>query len=379
MTRTELGERIAGAREREGWSQEQLAREVGITQSAMSRIESGDRGVDSLELAKVAKALRVSVLDLLAEDPARTGLLIAARAESAASPAALDVALGVVQELMSTDQLLDNLGVDKGAIPALRPPTATTDAPVDVGRELAEWLRAKLGFGDDPILDIVEVAERRAGLDIALFPLPDGIAGLCVHADSVSLALVDSNPVIGRQRFTIAHELCHHLVNDPRPVHIDENLFRRSAVEIRANAFAAHLLMPAAGIRRHIGDVRATERQVIELQYAFGVSLEALCWHLVNLGVISKERRAKLVGIGPKVLAFRHGFIADWRNADSHRREIRAPLRILRRALIAYTDGQIAVERIARLLGTSDTEKLRRELEEVGISPGGWPGDTAPA
>jgi transcriptional regulator with XRE-family HTH domain len=62
-------------------SQGDLAERVGLTQSAISRIESGERSVESLELAKLAKALDVSVLDLLEERPLMEELLLAARAK----------------------------------------------------------------------------------------------------------------------------------------------------------------------------------------------------------------------------------------------------------------------------------------------------------
>jgi transcriptional regulator with XRE-family HTH domain len=48
-------------RDRKGWSQERLADEARIDRSYMSGIERGIRNVSVLNLAKVAKALGVSV------------------------------------------------------------------------------------------------------------------------------------------------------------------------------------------------------------------------------------------------------------------------------------------------------------------------------
>ena len=78
VTQQELGERIADARRSKGWTQGQLAERVGLTQTAVSRIETGTRAVGSLELAELAELLGVSVLDLLRAGQ-RPILAIAAR------------------------------------------------------------------------------------------------------------------------------------------------------------------------------------------------------------------------------------------------------------------------------------------------------------
>ncbi len=64
------GLHIKAARERLGLSQEQLAARIqlsglGLTQKAISRIETGDRVVADYELAFLAGALKVSITDLL--------------------------------------------------------------------------------------------------------------------------------------------------------------------------------------------------------------------------------------------------------------------------------------------------------------------------
>lgn len=53
--RQTLGERLRGAREYVGLKQEDVARHLGIPRSALSHIEAGQRKVDALELARMAK------------------------------------------------------------------------------------------------------------------------------------------------------------------------------------------------------------------------------------------------------------------------------------------------------------------------------------
>ncbi len=52
--RRAMGERLRRAREYLGYSQEEVAKYLGISRSALSNIETGQRKVDALELKKLA-------------------------------------------------------------------------------------------------------------------------------------------------------------------------------------------------------------------------------------------------------------------------------------------------------------------------------------
>jgi transcriptional regulator with XRE-family HTH domain len=60
LTQDEIGRRIAELRGDRGVSQRQLAEAVGIDPSAMSRVESGERGLAVGELVAVAEHLGVT-------------------------------------------------------------------------------------------------------------------------------------------------------------------------------------------------------------------------------------------------------------------------------------------------------------------------------
>lgn len=59
-----LGQQIRLIREAKGYSQESFAAEVGIDRSYMGGIERGERNISSLNLIKIAKALKVEVGEL---------------------------------------------------------------------------------------------------------------------------------------------------------------------------------------------------------------------------------------------------------------------------------------------------------------------------
>jgi len=61
--RKNMGTRLREAREYLGLSQEEAAKAVGLTRSAISLIESGQRKIDALELKKLAELYRRPVID----------------------------------------------------------------------------------------------------------------------------------------------------------------------------------------------------------------------------------------------------------------------------------------------------------------------------
>ena len=57
LTRVALGRRIAQERKRAGLTQEQLAAALGLERTAVTRIEQGSQGLDTLQLSAIAEAL----------------------------------------------------------------------------------------------------------------------------------------------------------------------------------------------------------------------------------------------------------------------------------------------------------------------------------
>ncbi|MFN8188055.1 MAG: XRE family transcriptional regulator [Gaiellales bacterium] len=376
LSRADLGSRIARARDAADLSQTDLAELIGLSQSAISRIESGQRGIDSLELAAIAEALGVSVLDLLEPRPLAQRLRVAARQQDVESTV-VEKAIDRVSDVIRFWELIDRR--EPILVPTFHAPD--TGRAIDQGRTLADEARAQWDLGDDPLPDLFGVIEDQAGLPILLEPLGSGLDGLLVRTEEFALALVDSSGTFGRQRFTAAHELCHFLAGDGELLVIDEDVFAGgSTSEMRANAFAAHFLMPRDGIERYLRN-RAVDANVLaELQFVFGVSLDSLLWHLLNNEFISENDRRRIKQIGAKTLAFRAGYADEWDAAEKRRNVRRPPRMLLLEAIDAYADGLIGIEPLADLLGRDDREELRRELDDHGIGrEDRWWEPTAPA
>jgi Zn-dependent peptidase ImmA (M78 family)/transcriptional regulator with XRE-family HTH domain len=370
VTQQELGQRIADARRGKGWTQGQLAERVGLTQTAVSRIETGTRAVASLELAEMAEVLGVSVLDLLRAGQ-RPMLAIAARLGHFRDPGAVDRALKRAGTLIGLDELLDSvLGATPPGPPPPRLDGARRGPAVDQGRRLAGEVRRVLGLGDGPLARFPELLEERFRLDVDLSPLPEAVDGLCVNAGDRTLVLVGTGKPSSRQRFTLAHELAHYLVDDLDPLYVDERGARtRSVAEMRANAFAAHLLMPEPGVRSAIEGIADDAEQAVRVALTFGTSVSAAAYQLGNLGLLPDTVRDRLAEAGAKPLLMRYALPSDWQQDESGRGQVRPPGRLYARATLAFRRGLIGLEPIVELLQRTDRDQLRRELEDAGLAP----------
>jgi Zn-dependent peptidase ImmA (M78 family)/transcriptional regulator with XRE-family HTH domain len=381
VSQHELGERVADARRGKGWTQGELAARVGLTQTSVSRIETGVRAVSSLELAELAEVLGVSVLDLL-RGGRRPMLAIAARLGHFRDPGAVDRALRRAEALIRLDELLDSVlgpsppagpsppGAEAAVEPAVRQGEVGRGPAVDQGRRLAGQVRQALRLGDGPLGPLPEVLEERLRLDVDFSPLPEAVDGLCVSVGERALVLVGSSKPSSRQRFTLAHELAHYLVDDLDPLYVDERGVRaRSVAEMRANAFAAHLLMPEPGVRAVIDGFTDDAERAVRVALTFGTSVSAAAYQLGNLGLLPDSIRNRLTQAGSRPLLMRYALPSDWQQDESGRGRLRPPSRLYRRATLAFQRGLIGLEPIAELLQRPDRDQLRQELEDAGLAP----------
>ena len=93
-----------------------------------------------------------------------------------------------------------------------------------------------------------------------------------------------------RQRFTLAHELGHHLLGHTRYKNEYRDNFTEkpdNLFDIEANLFAVEILMPSGAILRLAGSKGC--RTENDLAILFNVSLEAMHWKLIYLGIIDRN------------------------------------------------------------------------------------------
>jgi Zn-dependent peptidase ImmA (M78 family) len=141
----------------------------------------------------------------------------------------------------------------------------------------------------------VELIAKSEGIRVESIPLDDELSGMSFIKDGVSVIVVNANHHPNRRRFTLAHELGHHVLHAEylrNNVHVDKVILHRNSLssdgteekEVTANNFAAELLMPASKLTS-MDDVDINnDLEVQMLAKQLKVSAAALTYRLINLG-----------------------------------------------------------------------------------------------
>lgn len=129
--------------------------------------------------------------------------------------------------------------------------------------------------------------------------LSDGLSGLLIIKGKSKLIGVDDTHGKERQRFTLAHELGHFVLhNEESSLFTDVQLFKRQSegyttreerMEQEANYFAASILMPESLVKKEVNSMNCDlhdDVNIATLANKFEVSLSAMTFRLINLGII---------------------------------------------------------------------------------------------
>jgi transcriptional regulator with XRE-family HTH domain len=382
-----VGRRVREARRRSGLDAAELARQVGLSRDKLSKIENGRRRIAPRELPALASALHMPLSALLSSvDTTRPALALAHRVAATAPEFATSSARARAIEILQAENRLGKhcelqprlLSPGGAAIERLVTTTfATTPRTAPEaqrqGRSLAEEVRRVLEFGIAEIGDLPALVEMHFAADVALSPLGEGSDGLCAHGDEAALLVVNTDYSFGRTRFTLAHELGHHLLRDPRDV-IEEQLgdmFNTSYVERRVNSFAGHLLLPVKAVITTLAWLgcdsvdlcAANARGRTALGYLmlrYGVSLPCALSQIVEAGFLSVTAKTDLAGklrAGVLVRAAQH-LLSECPGPEKTTREQRPPARLVAAALEAARAGHVGMNTVAVLLGRPDDDAL---------------------
>lgn len=180
----------------------------------------------------------------------------------------------------------------------------------------ARRLRERLGLGlEGPIADLLRVTEHDLGVPVVIpEQLPGDLAGAYLPRAGDPVILLNGGDPAPRMRFTLAHELAHHEFRDDRQEDTHAGLVSPGHwIEVRANAFAAELLMPLPAV----AEFEPTLGGVVALASRFGTSLLASAIRLETAGLATPEQVAALkegLDGAPAPLAYEDGIAAAKRS-----------------------------------------------------------------
>ncbi len=130
-------------------------------------------------------------------------------------------------------------------------------------------------------------------------PLSEAFSGMAVRVKDHRFMMVGTNQSIGRQHFTIGHELYHLFIQENfTSQKCNTGTFDKKDIEeYRADWFSAFLLLPEDGILQMIPDEELVKRgRVISLQtllkieHFYSVSRRALLFRLLKLRLIDDKQ-----------------------------------------------------------------------------------------
>lgn len=153
---------------------------------------------------------------------------------------------------------------------------------------------------------------RKLQITIMYRPLSNKFYGIsCKSKNAKMFMLINSNSTIGRQHFTIAHELYHLYFDDNPSPHICNN--ETSINERNADLFASALLLPKEGIYSMISNEDIYQKKIplasiLRIEQYFQVSRQMLLIRLKGIGIISEKELQSLQNISVKDSAIEYGY-----------------------------------------------------------------------
>ncbi|MGW0863270.1 helix-turn-helix domain-containing protein [Streptomyces sp. NPDC002611] len=362
-------------------SQAVFAEAIGLTPDKVSKSLGGVRRFTSLDLARIAEFGNTTVDWLLTgREPLRPAF-----AARTSSPAADEQGRGRLNDLLerftTAYEVIDLLGLSP-RLPELPSVRSDLKRYVDQGVTLADDALARLSDVGSPTVggldtaDLLQAMERAFGVDVAKIGLPDGIDGAAWQVDGFRLIMIARTGVPTRQRFTLAHELGHILARDAQDLLTETHLspgHQKDLTEVRANVFAANLLMPRSEISRMVQQGDLTDERLTSLVVRFQVSPSALAARLVQLGLIAAETANRLRGLTTRDCHWLNGQGDLFEAHKTWSQAKRLPFRPAQLLYEAYLAGDTTLRPLAAYTGLS-AERMRELLE-----PEPAPQDEAPA
>lgn len=168
----------------------------------------------------------------------------------------------------------------------------------------------------------VKSALEQLGILTVFRPLSDSSYGMSIKMkDESRFMLVSSNSTIGRQHFTIGHEL-FHLYYDENPQPHMCGADGKAPAEQSADMFASNLLLPRVGLLAMLPEDFPTSKKldlatVVKMEQKFQVSRQALLYRLKRLGIIGEDVLQSLLLAPTRDAAQRRGYdVALYENGN---------------------------------------------------------------
>lgn len=285
-----LGRNIKKYRLLSGFSMREMAKELGVSHQTIKKYEDDTMVPNSERLIEIAKLLNVKISDLVNtytipklqySNFRKNSSLSKKKEEGLKMLIADEIAkyleiLHYADEIYTFDNKKWNFNVEN----------------ISLLESIATKVRRLLGVSDDCALDNLTGKLEDNNFLILEIDFEEKFDGFCEYVDNLALIILSSKGY-ERNRFTLAHELGHLILN------FKEKLDDKS-VEKYCDIFASCLLMPEKAMRREleIGQRKylnnVSLNEILLLAKEYQVSLSAVIMRLYSLGIIDDNKKRNL-------------------------------------------------------------------------------------
>lgn len=274
------GDMLRLARQRKGFRQIEAARRLGIEQSVLSRIENGMAEPRDSLIVRASSAYELPTSFFALTDPvlgAPVSVHPMWRRKSDVAVREMDAVIAELNiRLIHLRRLLEGVEfAHANDVPRLD--VDDYDSPEDI----AALVRAHWSVPRGPLKDLTTLVER-AGVLVS----HSSLGGACISGVTFSapglppIVVLNSDQPADRMRFTLAHELGHHVMHR----------FPSPTMEKEANEFAAALLMPARDIRPYFDGRKIDLALLAAMKPEWKVAMAALLMRASSLSFLTKNQ-----------------------------------------------------------------------------------------
>jgi hypothetical protein len=158
-------------------------------------------------------------------------------------------------------------------------------------------LRKTLGEDATSPIDIFSLAHTIPNLTLVFYPMGDNLSGMCIKNGGNPVIAINSSMSIGRQRFSMAHELFHlYFDKNEHSTVCVKKIGTGNTIEKEADQFASYFLMPPDALSDITKKIQVNPnenlsvKEIVKIEQFFGVSRQALLYRLIEEDVITSQQ-----------------------------------------------------------------------------------------
>ncbi len=286
-----IGDRIKQARKAAGLNQRELAERANVSAMAISKYERGENTPSSGVLLALASALEVRTEYFFRQVSVELGKIEYREHEKLPAKEEAKVIADVLEQVerwVELEEFIPTAWSTPFELPKDLPKKIKSLGEVEA---LCVQLRQAWDLGLNPVPELIDTLESKGvKVIVTRYGGHKDFNGLSTTVNGSPLIVVGGHLPGDRQRFTLAHEL-GHLVLQGRLVKA-----LASEEEAACHRFAGAFLAPESAVRRALGEHRTwLEPQELKmLKDEYGLSMGAWTYRAFDLGIITRQTLRKI-------------------------------------------------------------------------------------